>query len=272
MILILTNLGKWPSVSTTLTTMIPIYRILGRQNIFQRVQYYLEKIMNLCYLFPKLLQLSLSCAPYLHQFKVLDCYFALYHFFFSPGHTPHHRYGLRRYQSWTQYLMEQFSGFSGQAGIVLGATKLCNTRLITPTAPLSFFTPVLAMAWLRLLIHSQTALQVIGQYQHLSESDSQHYSQQYVCMLAFPFHYNNIQKLTSWPGSLLANYQTPTRSDIGMASLAGVVSSLCICLLPSKGSRIGRLAFVGTYCGTIVWIFERILEIREGKEMQFPRF
>lgn len=82
--------------------------------------------------------------------------------------------------------MEQFSGCSGQVGIVLGATELYNTRLVTSTAPLSFFMLVPVIVWLRLLIYSQTSLQVIGQYQHLSESNLQYYFQPYVCTLASP--------------------------------------------------------------------------------------
>lgn len=84
------------------------------------------------------------------------------------------------------------------------------------------------------------------------------------------FNYNNIKKLTLLPGSLLAHCQVQTWSIVGMASLAGVVSSLCICFLPSTGNLIGRLVFVGSCCGVTGCAFQRILEIQRGTDMHIP--
>ena len=56
-------------------------------------------------------------------------------------------------------------------------------------------------------------------------------------------------------------------SCVGMAASAGVLTSMIVLFVPQTRVVMVRLAFVGSYLGSVVWVLKTMLSIRSGREV-----
>jgi mannose/fructose/N-acetylgalactosamine-specific phosphotransferase system component IID len=52
-----------------------------------------------------------------------------------------------------------------------------------------------------------------------------------------------------------------------MSVLAGVASSLVLAIAPVQASIVIRLAFLGSFLGSIVWVLKKMLDIQKGRDV-----
>ena len=67
--------------------------------------------------------------------------------------------------------------------------------------------------------------------------------------------------------SVAAGLMVDPWSSVGMATSAGVITSLILLFVPHTKSLMVRLAFAGSYLGSMVWVLKTVVSIYRGRDV-----
>jgi hypothetical protein len=67
--------------------------------------------------------------------------------------------------------------------------------------------------------------------------------------------------------SVFASFTVHLWSDVGIAVLAGITTSLILVLAPYTKYNVVRIVFAGSYIGSIVWGLKKVISIQMSKDV-----
>jgi hypothetical protein len=115
------------------------------------------------------------------------------------------------------------------------------------------------IAWALWWTRTQTLVLNIGPLQQFLEVDSLRLSPCSACKCTL-----DLMRPTYLLFSLFASFTVDPWSDVWIATVAGVLSSLALIYTPKAKHLVVRLVVAGSYIGTIVWVMKKTFKILNG--------